>query len=169
MSARQKGFTLTEILITVTIIAILASLVVPRFLGTPDKAKRAEAFATIGAIRQGAAAYRAAWGGYPTGKQGYYEASADGTDGSMTGSECVNHGANFVWGEWADLGMKPPLSPNWAYFAGSECTSGTTTMQGVCVPPEAQKWVTYALKPACVDGGFRVEEGGSLQCWGPGC
>ena len=39
----SKGFTLTEILIVVVVIAVMASLVIPRFTGQTDKAAAAEA------------------------------------------------------------------------------------------------------------------------------
>ena len=47
---RNKGFTLIEVLIVVVIIAILAALVVPRFMSQPEKAVIAEANQMLGAI-----------------------------------------------------------------------------------------------------------------------
>ncbi len=51
---RSKGFTLIEILIVIMILAILASLVLPRILGQVERAKYAEAFAWMGVLRRGA-------------------------------------------------------------------------------------------------------------------
>ena len=51
---RSKGFTLLEILIVVMILAILASLIVPRILGQVERAKYAEAFEWMGIMRRGA-------------------------------------------------------------------------------------------------------------------
>ena len=45
-----RGFTLIEILIVVVIIAILAALIIPRFLNQPERAVVAEANQMLGAI-----------------------------------------------------------------------------------------------------------------------
>jgi prepilin-type N-terminal cleavage/methylation domain-containing protein len=48
----KKGFTLLEIIVTVTIIAILVALVVPQILQRARKAEEAEALVNLGAIRR---------------------------------------------------------------------------------------------------------------------
>ena len=50
----KKGFTLVEVLIVVVIIAILASLIVPRMLAQTDKANAAEAIQIVGVIKRAA-------------------------------------------------------------------------------------------------------------------
>ncbi len=57
MKNRQRGFTLVEVLIVVVIIAILASLIVPRMLMQTEKAKAAEAFQMVGAMKRAAERY----------------------------------------------------------------------------------------------------------------
>lgn len=47
---KQKGFTLIEVLIVVVIIAVLAALILPRFLSQPERAVIAEAQLTLGAL-----------------------------------------------------------------------------------------------------------------------
>ena len=47
---KQRGFTLIELLIVVIIIAVLAALIMPRFLSQPEKAVVAEANMMLGAI-----------------------------------------------------------------------------------------------------------------------
>ncbi|MBL7157600.1 MAG: prepilin-type N-terminal cleavage/methylation domain-containing protein [Candidatus Omnitrophica bacterium] len=47
----KKGFTLLELILVVIVIAILATLAVPRFTGMAEKARSAEATNTIGAIK----------------------------------------------------------------------------------------------------------------------
>ncbi len=53
----KRGFTLVEVLIVVVIIAILASLIVPRMLAQTEKAKAAEALQMVGAIKRAAERY----------------------------------------------------------------------------------------------------------------
>ncbi len=54
MKSIKKGFTLVEVLIVVVIIAILASLIVPRMLMQTEKAKAAEAMQAVGIIKRAA-------------------------------------------------------------------------------------------------------------------
>ena len=54
---KESGFTLTEILIVVVILAILAALVLPRFSPQGERARASEATAILSSIRQGEEAY----------------------------------------------------------------------------------------------------------------
>lgn len=47
----ERGFTLIELLVVVVIIGILASLALPRFVKTLEKARKAEALQHLGATR----------------------------------------------------------------------------------------------------------------------
>ena len=58
MIKRKKGFTLTEVLIVVVIMAVLASLILPRFFGQSERAIVSEAVGMLSAIRQGEASYQ---------------------------------------------------------------------------------------------------------------
>lgn len=60
----REGFTLIEVLIVVVIIAALAAMVIPRFVGQVDRTKTAEGFQMIGAVRQGAERLYATTGSY---------------------------------------------------------------------------------------------------------
>lgn len=57
MNKKKKGFTLVEVLIVVVIIAVLASLVIPRFVNQSSKAKAAEAINMMSTIRRAALSY----------------------------------------------------------------------------------------------------------------
>ena len=54
---KKKGFTLTEILIVVVIIGILATLALPMFLKSLEKAKVGEAISNLNLIRTGQKIY----------------------------------------------------------------------------------------------------------------
>ena len=56
---RKEGFTLLELLMVVIIIAILASIALPQYLKTTEKARMAEAISALSTIRQSQQRYKA--------------------------------------------------------------------------------------------------------------
>jgi len=68
--SKQSGFTLIEIMVVVVIIGILASVVVPRIMDNPDKARVAKAKNDIQAIGSALDIYRLDNYVYPTTDQG---------------------------------------------------------------------------------------------------
>jgi general secretion pathway protein G len=66
----QSGFTLIEILVVVVIIGIIASLVVPNFVGRDDQARVAAAKNDLRAIANALEMYRMDNGHYPSTAQG---------------------------------------------------------------------------------------------------
>lgn len=66
----QSGFTLIEIMVVVVIIGILASVVVPRIMDNPDKARAAKAKNDIQAIESALELYKLDNYVYPTTDQG---------------------------------------------------------------------------------------------------
>ena len=67
---RQAGFTLIEIMVVIVIIGILASVVVPRVMDNPDKARTAKAKHDIQALESALDIYRLDNFTYPTTDQG---------------------------------------------------------------------------------------------------
>jgi general secretion pathway protein G len=66
----QAGVTLIEMLVVVTIIALFAALVLPRMMGSADKARRTAARAQINSYLTALGSYKLDTGGYPTTEQG---------------------------------------------------------------------------------------------------
>ena len=67
---KQAGFTLIELMVVVVIIAILAGLVIPRFMGETDKAKQAKAKMQIESLESALKMYKLDNGSYPSTEQG---------------------------------------------------------------------------------------------------
>jgi general secretion pathway protein G len=67
---RDRGFTLIEIMVVITILGILAALIVPRVVGRTDDARIAAAKQDIASIMQALKLYRLDNGRYPTTEQG---------------------------------------------------------------------------------------------------
>lgn len=63
---RLRGFTLIEVMITVAILAIVASLAYPSFIGAIRKSRRSEAFDFITRIQQAEERWRANKSSYTT-------------------------------------------------------------------------------------------------------
>src|SRR3974377_944064 len=66
----QAGVTLIEMLVVVTIIALFAALVAPRFLKKTNNARRVAAKAQVNAFMTALGAYKLDTGTYPTTEQG---------------------------------------------------------------------------------------------------
>lgn len=67
---KQRGFTLIELLVVLTILAMLATLVVPRLFKNLEKAKVNTTKAQIAAFETALAAYRLDVGAFPSTEQG---------------------------------------------------------------------------------------------------
>ena len=70
MQAKQRGFTLIEVMVVVVILGILAALVVPRIMGRPDEARVIKARQDVQAIEAALNLYRLDNHAYPSTEQG---------------------------------------------------------------------------------------------------
>lgn len=65
MRRNQSGFTLIEVLLVVTYIAVIALIVIPKFSGVQRRANEAAMRATLRILRDGVASYQAETGAFP--------------------------------------------------------------------------------------------------------
>jgi general secretion pathway protein G len=70
INRKRTGFTLIELMMVVIIIGILAAMVLPKFTGSVDKARKKIALAGITGISQGLERYEMENGFFPTTEQG---------------------------------------------------------------------------------------------------
>ncbi|MBD1576012.1 MULTISPECIES: type II secretion system major pseudopilin GspG [Vibrio] len=70
VTAKQKGFTLLEVMVVVVILGILASFVVPNLLGNKEKADQQKAVTDIVALENALDMYKLDNSVYPTTDQG---------------------------------------------------------------------------------------------------
>ena len=63
---KQRGFTLTEIIVTIIIIGVLASLALPRFGGVFERVRASEGAHILTALLRAQKAYRVEFGVYST-------------------------------------------------------------------------------------------------------
>ena len=82
-SKTRYGFTLIEIMVVVVILAILASLIVPKIMSRPDEARVVAARQDIGTIMQALRLYRLDNLRYPTSEQGLAALVAPPTSAPM--------------------------------------------------------------------------------------
>ena len=67
---RERGITLIEMLVVITILGILGWLVVPQFMDKPEEARRTKAALQISALEGALKLYKLDNGAYPTTEQG---------------------------------------------------------------------------------------------------
>jgi general secretion pathway protein G len=79
--ARQRGFTLLEIMVVVVIIGILAALVVPNIIGRPDEARQIAARQDVASLMQALKLYRLDNLRYPATEQGLQALATKPTTG----------------------------------------------------------------------------------------
>ena len=97
-SKRLTGFTLIEVLITLTIIAILMSFVAPYVLNRPDQARELKLKFDFEAIESALALYKLDNGKYPTQELGF-DHLVNGDNGSKYLSKIPQDpwGGNYIY------------------------------------------------------------------------
>jgi len=111
---RNQGFTITELMITVVIIGVLASIAIPSFTSYIYKARVTEATNFLGGIKQRQEAYRNEFGQY---------CAVDGDDWGSWNPASIPGIDPVVWApttEWMQLGANPdgPIRFRYATIAG---------------------------------------------------
>jgi type IV pilus assembly protein PilA len=115
---RNDGFTLTELVIAVAIIGMLAAMAIPNFMRYQARARRGEAYANLASIARAERSYYAE-------KGIYYEALTQPNPGGSG----VNLGADtHGWdaaatAEYAALGWEPEGRVRYAYDINTGATS----------------------------------------------
>jgi general secretion pathway protein G len=69
-ASRQSAFTLVELLLVLTILAILAAIVLPRMTGSTERARVTAAQTQISTLGTALGAYEVDTGSYPRGREG---------------------------------------------------------------------------------------------------
>ncbi|MBK6911888.1 MAG: prepilin-type N-terminal cleavage/methylation domain-containing protein [bacterium] len=62
---KQRGFTLVELLVVIVVLGIIATIAVPRFLASQDRAHVVAAVADVDHFRKALAVYEVDYGAYP--------------------------------------------------------------------------------------------------------
>ncbi|MFA5287712.1 MAG: prepilin-type N-terminal cleavage/methylation domain-containing protein [Candidatus Omnitrophota bacterium] len=100
MNKKVWGFTLIELIIVIVIIGILAVIAVPKYFANIEKARKAEAFATMRAFRDAQTMHFARFGGYAAlvgSGTTTASLSVDVDSDSVADIAVTPHSANFTW------------------------------------------------------------------------
>jgi type II secretory pathway pseudopilin PulG len=91
---------LIELMVVVTIVAILAALAIPAFIGYAQRARTTEGFTMLGEIRQRQEAYRAEFGRYCGNPNLAWNPASYAAPGSVQSFDATDP-------NWAQLGVDP--------------------------------------------------------------
>jgi general secretion pathway protein G len=83
---KNRGFTLIEIMVVIVILGILAGLVLPRFMGRTEEAKKIKAKLQIENLEAALKLYKLDNGMYPTTEQGLEALVQKPATGAVTGN-----------------------------------------------------------------------------------
>jgi general secretion pathway protein G len=97
-SRRQRGFTLVELLLVLTILAIMAGIVLPKFTNVGTHAKETAAMADIASFKTALSMFEVEMGYYPKGRDG------------LSALVFKPSGAPAKWHKYLDVD-KVPLDP----------------------------------------------------------
>jgi general secretion pathway protein G len=107
----RKGFTLLELMVVIIILGVLAGLVLPRFMGRTEEAKRTKARLQIENLEAALKLYKLDIGNYPTTEQGLEALVQKPTTGAIP--------KNWREGGYLEKGKVPmdPWSRPYAYLS----------------------------------------------------
>ncbi|MBL4833566.1 MAG: type II secretion system major pseudopilin GspG [Pseudomonas sp.] len=107
-TARQRGFTLIEVMVVVVILGILAAVVVPRVMDRPDQARITKVQSDVRALESALNLYRLDNFNYPTTEQGLIALVAQ-----PTGTDAPR---NYRSGGYIDRLQKDPWGNDYQYL-----------------------------------------------------
>jgi len=82
-NSREAGFTLIELMVVIVILGLLAGLILPRFIGQSDTAKRQAARTQMALLESALKMYKLDNGSYPTTEQGLKALVEPPTSGNL--------------------------------------------------------------------------------------
>lgn len=107
-TARQRGFTLIEVMVVVVILGILAAVVVPRVMDRPDQARITKVQSDVRALESALNLYRLDNFNYPTTEQGLIALVSQ-----PTGTDAPR---NYRSGGYIDRLQKDPWGNDYQYL-----------------------------------------------------
>lgn len=97
--SKSAGFTLIELLIVIIIIGILAAIAFVAYSGSQNKAKKADAQATLSQVRSKLAEYNSDQGNYPVDQATFNTwlgSSAGGTNATLSAKFVTGNGYTYT-------------------------------------------------------------------------
>lgn len=131
----NKGFTLVELTVAVSIVGILATVAIPKFLGASYKAKASEFPTQLAAVYTAEAAYMV--------ERGTYAAAL----AHLKDSACVDVPGTTQW-----FTYQIPLATKTAFRATAKVKTafgGTTTADTAAIDQTNSKWASPKLGKYC--------------------
>ena len=127
LNRRNDGFTLTELMIGVGLVGVLAAMAIPNFITYQARARRGEAYANLAGIARAERGYFAEKGIY------YETLTHPNPGGSGQNLGTLAHGWDpAAVNEYKDLGWEPEGRVRYAYDINTGATACTSDCNDTC-------------------------------------
>lgn len=142
--AKQKGFTIVELLIVIVLIGILAAITIVAYNGIQQRGRNAQTIAAVNSYKKGFMLYVAANGSYPAANGRFCLGQSTCNGGNMASNATLDAGLRTVMG----TNLPPPSNGPGTNTAAQSPLFYTSDSDGQTLEGAARSFIVYTLEGA---------------------